>query len=174
MKILQPLRERDFALLWGGLTISLLGDGIYLVAVAWQVYDLSNRHRRSRWSAWHGRSGLRCSCLTGGVVSDRFDRRRVMISADLVRAVALVIIGVLAATDTLEIWHLVALVLLYAAGEAFFGPALGAIIPNLVSRDPDRRGQCVGADGSPDLPAVPRARDRRHPRCLLGHGDARF
>ena len=41
MKILQPLRERDFALLWGGLTVSLLGDGIYLVAVAWQVFELT-------------------------------------------------------------------------------------------------------------------------------------
>ena len=32
MKLLRPLRERDFALLWTGMTISLLGDGIFLVA----------------------------------------------------------------------------------------------------------------------------------------------
>ena len=42
MKLLRPLRERDFALLWAGMTISLLGDGIFLVAEAWQVYDLNN------------------------------------------------------------------------------------------------------------------------------------
>jgi hypothetical protein len=42
VKLLLPLRERDFALLWTGMTVSLLGDGIYLVAMAWQVYDLDN------------------------------------------------------------------------------------------------------------------------------------
>ncbi|TML05533.1 MAG: MFS transporter, partial [Actinobacteria bacterium] len=42
MKLLRPLRERDFALLWTGMTVSLLGDGIYTVAVAWQVYELHN------------------------------------------------------------------------------------------------------------------------------------
>ena len=133
MKILQPLRERDFALLWGGLTISLLGDGIYLVAVAWQVYDLSNTPSALALVGLAWSIGLALFLLTGGVVSDRFDRRRVMITADLVRAAALVVIGILAATDNLAIGHLVALVLLYAAGEAFFGPALGAIIPDLVS-----------------------------------------
>ncbi|MCA1703793.1 MAG: MFS transporter, partial [Actinobacteria bacterium] len=40
--ILRPLKTRDFALLWSGMTISLLGDGIYLVAIAFQVYRLSN------------------------------------------------------------------------------------------------------------------------------------
>ena len=42
MKLLRPLRARDFALLWTGMTVSLLGDGIFLVAMAWQAYDLWN------------------------------------------------------------------------------------------------------------------------------------
>ncbi len=42
IRILRPLRIRDFALLFGGTTVSLFGDGIYIVALAWQVYDLSN------------------------------------------------------------------------------------------------------------------------------------
>ena len=33
MKLLRPLRERDFALLWAGMTVSLLGDGIFIVPV---------------------------------------------------------------------------------------------------------------------------------------------
>ena len=40
--ILAPLRERNFALLWTGMTVSLVGDGVLLVALAWQVYELSN------------------------------------------------------------------------------------------------------------------------------------
>ena len=40
--MLRPLRHRDFRLLWTGQAISLIGDGIYLVAIAWLVYDISN------------------------------------------------------------------------------------------------------------------------------------
>jgi hypothetical protein len=40
--ILRPLRVRDFAFLWIGLTVSFIGDGIYIIAIAWQTYDLSN------------------------------------------------------------------------------------------------------------------------------------
>ena len=42
IRILRPLRIRDFALLWTGMTVSFLGDGLYTVAIAWQVYTLSN------------------------------------------------------------------------------------------------------------------------------------
>lgn len=41
-RVLRPLRERDFALLYTGVAVSLVGDGISLVAIAWQVYDISN------------------------------------------------------------------------------------------------------------------------------------
>jgi hypothetical protein len=40
--VLQPLRVRDFALLWTGMAVSFVGDGIYTIAIAWQTYDLSN------------------------------------------------------------------------------------------------------------------------------------
>ena len=36
-----PLRHRDFRLLWTGMAVSLVGDGVFLVAVAWQVYSIS-------------------------------------------------------------------------------------------------------------------------------------
>ena len=41
-RMLEPLRIRDFALLWTGMTTSLVGDSIFLVAYAWQTYQLSN------------------------------------------------------------------------------------------------------------------------------------
>jgi hypothetical protein len=42
LRILRPLRERDFALFQAGSTVSLIGDGLFLVAIAWQVYDIWN------------------------------------------------------------------------------------------------------------------------------------
>ena len=96
--ILRPLGIRDFALLWAGATVSLAGDGVYIVAIAWQVYELSNSPTALSLVgvAWTLPVGI--FVLIGGVISDRFERRRIMIAADLVRAVAVGTIGVLVLT----------------------------------------------------------------------------
>jgi MFS family permease len=133
VRLLRPLRERDFALLWTGMTISLLGDGIYTVAVAWQVYEIHNDPSALALVglAWTG--GLVLFILLAGVLSDRFDRRRVMIFADILRMVTQLVIGVLALSGVLEIWMLVLLVLVHGIGEAFFAPAFSALVPDILA-----------------------------------------
>jgi hypothetical protein len=135
LKILRPLSIRDFALLWTGLTVSLLGDGIYLVAIAWQVYDLSNSPTALSIVGLAWTLPMVLFILIGGVLSDRFDRRSILIAADVLRFFAIAAIGVLSLTGTVQLWHLVALVAVYGVGEALFGPAFGAIVPDLVPRD---------------------------------------
>src|SRR4051812_50073421 len=76
VKLLRPLRERDFALLWTGMTVSLLGDGIFLVAEAWQVYDVDNDPVALSivGAAWT--LGMVAFLLTGGGGSGRGRRGR--------------------------------------------------------------------------------------------------
>jgi MFS family permease len=133
VNLLRPLRERDFALLWTGMTVSLLGDGIYTVAVAWQVYELSNRPTALALVGLAWTAGLVLFILLAGVLSDRLDRRRVMIGADLLRAAVQLGIGALALTHSLEIWMLVLLVLVHGVGEAFFAPAFSALVPDILA-----------------------------------------
>jgi MFS family permease len=135
VKLLRPLGERDFALLWTGMTVSLLGDGIYLVAIAWQVYDLENDPVALSLVGLAFTGGMVAFLLTGGIISDRVERRRVLIGADLVRAGVLLTIGALSLAGKLEVWHLVGLVALFGAGEAFFGPAFGALVPDVVATE---------------------------------------
>ena len=49
LNLLVPLRHRNFRLLWAGMTVSLLGDGIFLVALAWQAYQLWNSPAAFVW-----------------------------------------------------------------------------------------------------------------------------
>jgi len=132
--ILRPLGIRDFALLWAGATVSLAGDGVYVVALAWQVYELSNSPTALSLVgvAWTLPVGI--FVLIGGVISDRFERRRIMIAADIVRAVAVATIGVLSLTGAIELWHLIVLAAVFGTGEAFFGPAFTSIVPEIVPR----------------------------------------
>ena len=115
LRVPAALRIRDFALLWAGMSVSLIGDGVYFVALAWQVYALF--------------------VLLGGVVTDRVERRRVMIAADLVRALAVAIIGILSLSGAIELWHLVVMAALFGTGDAFFGPAFTSIVPQIVPRE---------------------------------------
>jgi DHA3 family tetracycline resistance protein-like MFS transporter len=133
--ILRPLGIRDFALLWAGATVSLAGDGVYVVALAWQVYELSNSPTALSLVgvAWTLPVGI--FVLIGGVISDRFERRRIMIAADVVRAVAVATIGVLSLTGAIELWHLFVLAAVFGTGEAFFGPAFMSLVPEIVPKN---------------------------------------
>jgi DHA3 family tetracycline resistance protein-like MFS transporter len=82
--------------------------------------------------------------LVGGVASDRFDRRRIMLAADLMRGCAVGLLAVLSLTGAIELWHIVALVVFYGSGAAFFAPAFDAIVPELLP--PERLGQANALD----------------------------
>ena len=139
--MLHPLRRRDFALLWGGMTISLFGDGIYLVAIAWLVLRISNSPTALGvvGVAWTVPQVI--TLLWGGVASDRFDRRRVMIGADIARGIPIGIIGLLSISNSIELWQVFALVAVYGAAEGFFMPAFSAMVPDVVPQD-----ELVGAN----------------------------
>ncbi|MFN2489668.1 MAG: MFS transporter [Actinomycetota bacterium] len=135
IKILRPLSIRDFSLLWTAMSVSMVGDGITFVALAWQVYELSNVPTALSAVGVAWTLPMVVFLLVGGVVSDRFDRRRVMIASDIVRGIAIGSMGILSVTGRIELWHIFALIALYGAGEAFFAPAFGAIVPDIVPGD---------------------------------------
>ena len=135
LKILGPLRNRDFAYLWSGMTISLIGDGIFFVAIPFQVYSLSNLPSALSLVGLAWTLPTVVFLLLGGVISDRFERRRVLLVSDGIRGVAIGILGVLSVAGSLELWEVVALVAAYGAGDALFYPAFGAIVPEIVPRN---------------------------------------
>jgi DHA3 family tetracycline resistance protein-like MFS transporter len=132
MKFLAPLKIRDFSVFWTGQTISMLGDGIFLVAIAWQVYDLWNVPTALSIVGVVETGPLVLLVAFGGVVTDRVERRRVLIAAAIVRGLAVGAIGLLGALGVIQLWQIFAITIFYGAGMAFQGPAMGAIVPDLV------------------------------------------
>jgi DHA3 family tetracycline resistance protein-like MFS transporter len=70
--------------------------------------------------------------LVGGAVSDRYDRRRVMVLTDVGRGLSIALLAALAFAHALDFWMLVAVVGVYALGAGFFTPAFEASVPALV------------------------------------------
>src|ERR671932_1719899 len=133
--LLTPLRHRDFRVLWLGMAVSLAGDGIFLVAIAWESYALWNVPAALSIVGIGMTVPMIAFLLVGGVVSDRYDRRLVMAWSDGLRAVAVTVLAVLVLVGALRFWELVALVAVYGAGTAFFTPAFEAIVPELLPAD---------------------------------------
>ena len=132
VNLLAPLRGRDFRLLWLGMTVSLLGDGIFMVAMAWQAYALWNAPAALSLVGIGMTIPTIVCLLPAGVLSDRLERRRLMLCADIVRAAAVGVLAVLALTGALTFWELVVVVAVYGVGTAFFTPAFEAIVPDIV------------------------------------------
>ena len=132
--ILQPLRERDFALFWLGWTVSLIGDGFFFVAIVWQVFDLWNSPTALALVGVAETIPIVAFVLVGGVVTDRFERRKVLIASSALRGACVALLGVLAITGAIELWHIFVIAAFFGAGQAFQGPAAGAIVPDLVPR----------------------------------------
>jgi MFS family permease len=131
--VLTPLRgARDFRLLWSGATASLVGDGAFLVALAWQVYAMSGGPAGMSLVGIAMTVPTIAFLLVGGVASDRLERRWLLVGADLLRALAVALLAGLAIGGQLALWHVVVLAAFYGTGSAFHAPAFDALVPEIL------------------------------------------
>ncbi|MHB1640347.1 MAG: MFS transporter [Candidatus Dormibacteria bacterium] len=128
----QLLRVRDFVLLWSGATVSLFGDGIYFVTIAWEVYRISNAPTALGVVSAAFALPQVLFLVMGGVLSDRLDRRLVMLLGNVVSGLMVGGLGVLVLLNQIRLWEIVVLVAVYGVSQAFFLPASRAIVPILI------------------------------------------
>jgi MFS family permease len=128
------LRNRDYSLLFWGQLISAAGTQIQVVAVAWQVYQLTHS------AVALGLIGLVQAIprlifsLVGGVVADAYDRRLLLIIVNTILASLSAILAVTTRMGTINVGIIYAIVLLAAIASSFEFPTRQAIIPTLVPR----------------------------------------
>jgi hypothetical protein len=130
---LEVLRERDFRLVFGAQVVSLFGDGIIPVALAFAVLDLTGSATDLGVVLAARMVPLVGCLLLGGVVADRLSRRRVMIAADVVRLVSQALLGVILVTGGAQLWQLIVLQAVLGAATGFFNPASSGLLPLVVS-----------------------------------------
>ena len=126
-------RNRDFALLQGGQLLSAAGSEATAIAYPLLVLALTGSQAKAGVVAFARLAPFALFGLLAGVVADRFDRRRVMIAADAVRALTVMTLGLLVALDAVAFWQIPVVAFVEGAGTAFFAPAasgaLRAVVP---------------------------------------------
>jgi MFS family permease len=133
-RTLQAFRSRDFRLVWGGQTVSLIGNAAFLVAVGWKTLELTGSAGSLGIVLMAEGLAMLATLLIGGALADRYERRRMMIISDVAR---LGIVGALAVTDAtgqLTFPLLIAFAVGVGLGDGFFHPAFGGIVPLVVEK----------------------------------------
>ena len=126
------LREREFRLLFSGQAISLVGDGMLTIALAFAALDLTGSVADVGLLLAASRAPLLLTVLAGGVVADRASRRSLMVGADLVRMGALAVAGALLIGGDARIWQLAVLLAVFGTAGGFFYPASTGLLPLIV------------------------------------------
>ncbi len=126
-------QQRDFALLWTAGLISTAGDAALFVALPLHAYQVTGS---AAASGAVFAAGIIPTVLFGsiaGVFVDRWDRKRTMVAADLLRALLLLPLLLAGSPDWL--WLVFAVRAAMSAGNIFFAPAENALLPHLVGED---------------------------------------
>lgn len=125
----EVLRLRDFRLVFGASLVSLVGDGVVPVALAFAVLDLTGSATDLGIVLACQTIALVGSLLAGGVVADRVSRRAVMVAADLARLGSQGVIGLLLVTGNATVAEIAVSQALLGAATGFFNPASSGFLP---------------------------------------------
>lgn len=129
-----PLRRsRPFARLWGGSLLSGFGVQLTVVAVGFQVYDLTRSTFAVAMVGVVGLLPLVLAGLAGGALTDAFDRRRVLLAFSLLAWASTLGLVAFAVTGSRVLWLLYALTTLNSIGGAAVSVARNAVIPQLLT-----------------------------------------
>ena len=156
-----PLRtSRDFRLLFSAGVITYLGSMFTFVAVPLQAQQLTGSFVVVGLLGLVEVVPIIVFGLWGGAVADHYDRRRVIIAAEVGSALCAVLLLVNALQSEPRVWVLFVVGALAATAESIQRPSLEALVPQTVGARPARRR------GRADVAALER-------RVHLRHGDRR-
>ena len=129
---LEPLRERNFRLLFAAQAIWLLGSWMTPVALAFAVLDRTESASALGIVLGAETVPLTLLLLVGGVWADRLPRVRLMITADVVSFASQGALALLIISGRVEIWQMAALAAVGGAADAFHTPAWSGLLPQTV------------------------------------------
>ena len=126
------LRHRDFRLLWMGQIVSVTGSQMQLVAINWHIYLLTHSALALGLVGLFRAGPIILCSLVGGVVADVIDRRRLMITTQIVMLICSGILALVTFGGLQHVWPIYLLTAIASAAWAFDTPARQALVPALV------------------------------------------
>lgn len=134
--------KQDFFTIWTGQAISLISSAILQMAI---IFYLTEKTGSAMILSIASLVGFLPYAVFGpaiGVLVDRYDRKKIMIGADLIIAGAGAILAIIALYMELPVWMVMVVLFIRSIGAAFHSPALSAVTPLLVPEE--QLTKCAG------------------------------
>ena len=134
-RALELMRAGPFRRFIVGSSISDTGTWMQVMAQAWVMSSLTNRATLLGMVTFA--SGLPTVALAmfGGSIADRYDKRKILIAAQVVQMILAAILGTLVLLGVIKVWHIIVLAGCLGICISFEMPAISALVPELVRRD---------------------------------------
>jgi DHA3 family macrolide efflux protein-like MFS transporter len=130
LSVTHVFRQRHLVLLWFSQLLSAIGDHLYEIAVVWLAVQLVASEAGFVLSA--GALSRLVLGVLGGVYADRWDRRKTMLTVDLMRCGVVLTLPIASLLGPISVWHLAAATTALGGLSALFDPALQASLPTVV------------------------------------------
>lgn len=129
------LSHRNFRILWFAALGSTIGTWMQKYAQGLLVYDLTSSKFYLGIDDFLSQLPILLFTVIGGVVADRYDRRKLLTGSQYVQAFsAFALAGLVFFWGSFPVWYIFALSFIAGCGQAFGGPAYQSLIPSLVPR----------------------------------------
>jgi MFS family permease len=132
--MLAAFTYRDFRVQWFGACSSSIGTWTQITAQNWLVLSLTGSAFFLGLDAFLQQLPIMLFTLIGGVLADRRDRRRTLLTSQYVQMSTAAVLGVLIYFDIVKIWHILLLSFTTGLAQSFGGPAYQSLIPSLVDK----------------------------------------
>lgn len=126
------LQHRDFRLLYLSSLVSTTGGTIQQMATLWQIYELTGSAVHLGLTGFARAVPILVFSLAGGVIADRFDRRKIIMIPQAVGGLLSAALAALTATGQIDVWHIYAVTFLGSTMMSISTPARTAIVASLV------------------------------------------
>ncbi|HMK21415.1 MAG TPA: MFS transporter, partial [Terriglobales bacterium] len=132
---MRALRHRNFQLFFSGQLISLTGTWMQTVAQSWLVYRITGSSLLLGSVGFASQIPVFLVAPVGGMVADRVNRHKVVISTQIASMILAFILAALTLTHTVKVWHIFVLAGLLGIVNAFDIPGRQSFLVDMVGRD---------------------------------------
>ncbi|MGB9595718.1 MAG: MFS transporter [Candidatus Poribacteria bacterium] len=130
--VIRAFQFRNYRLFFTGQFITLIGTWIQQIAMSWLVYRLTNSAFLLGLVSFSGQlPSVFLSPITG-VFADRWSRRKILIFTQSCNMIQAITLSILVLTDTIAVWHIIALGIIAGIVFTFDGPARQSFVIEMV------------------------------------------
>jgi MFS family permease len=146
-EVFSSLRSRNYKLYFIGQGVSLIGTWMQHIAMSWLVYRITGSVLLLGVVGFTSQIPMFVLSPLTGVITDRFNRRKLMLFAQLMFLLQAIIFAILVLSNLIQVWHIITLSLFFGFISALDAPARQSLVVDLIDK-PENLGNAIALNSA--------------------------